>query len=155
MAEVDKVFERNKAWLKAGDNVYNTPLTAPEEKNFRAWVMENSVPFDPGAKVSDYDMRGFWKALEAGDERAKAGINPNDKKIHYPDYWKTPYHESFSAESQWADPKKAPVWNEQDQLVLPNGNVVFDERANKIDKIMANHQKTLELLNSLMQGRQR
>ena len=72
-----------------------------EEPAFRKWVKDNKVPFDPDAKgPQDYDMRGFWKALQAGDEKAKSGIDPNDGKLHYPDYWKTPYHETFSAESQ-------------------------------------------------------
>lgn len=85
-----------------------------------------------GQEGRDYDMRGFWKALQAGDPLAQAAIDPNDQRMHYPDYWKTPYHETFSAESQWADPKKAPSWNDKDQLVMPDGTVIFDDReANK------------------------
>ena len=76
-------------------------------------------------------MRGFYKAMLAGNSMATSAVNPNDQKLHYPDYWKTPYHKSFSNESQWADPAKAPRWNEKDQLVMPDGTVVFDERAPK------------------------
>lgn len=124
-------FSRNQAWLRPGEHIYNTELPPEQEKAFLSWVKSGKVPFDPKAKVSDYDMRGFWKALQAEDPRAVTAINPNDKKVHWPDYWKTPYHETFSAESQWADPEKAPRWNEQDQLVLPSGKVLLDERANK------------------------
>jgi hypothetical protein len=47
--------------------------------------------------------------------------------MHYPDYWKTPLHETFSADSQWAGPV-APMWNELDQLISPGGRILFDER---------------------------
>jgi hypothetical protein len=50
--------------------------------------------------------------------------------MHYPDFWKTPMHETFSNESQWA-PVTAPAWNAQDQLVSQGGRVVFDDRAKK------------------------
>lgn len=122
-------FKRNQAFLAPGEHVYNTQLPAQQEAQFRMWVQQNNVPFDIAAPVSDYDMRGFWQALQARDPKALTAINPNDKELHYPDYWKTPYHESFSAESQWADHSKAPSWNDKDQLVAPDGTVVFDERA--------------------------
>ncbi len=72
--------------------------------------------------------KSYFTAL--GDPRAVSSINPNDNMMHYPDYWKTPFHESFSHESQWATPG-APIWNELDQLVTPDGKVVFDERAKR------------------------
>lgn len=128
-AEEPDPYERNQAYVAPGDHVYNTPLTGNDEKAFRQWLAENKVPFDPNVPVSDYDMRGFWKALQSGDEKATTAVNRNDKQMHYPDYWKTPYHHSFSAESQWANPKTAPKWNDKDQLVTPGGKVVFDERA--------------------------
>ena len=124
-------FSRNSAWVRPGEHSYNTELAPEQEKAFLKWVQENKVPFDPAQKTSDYDMRGFWKALQEKDPRAVSGINPNDQRLHYPDFWKTPYHETFSAESQWADPEKAPRWNEKDQLVLPSGKVLFDERKKK------------------------
>lgn len=121
-------LQRNMQWVKPGEHTYNTPLPADQEAQFRQWVQQNSVPFDPNEAASDYDMRGFWKALQAGDPIAKSAVDPNDKQMHYPDYWKTPYHETFSAESQWADPGKAPKWNDKDQLVMPDGTVIFDDR---------------------------
>lgn len=127
-------FERNKAWLATGEHVYNTEL-GEKESEFQKWVKTNKVPFDMAAPVTDYDMRGFWQALEAKDPRAVSAIASTDNQLHYPDYWKTPYHESFSVESQWANPKKAPIWNELDQLVLPDGTVVYDERAVQLEKI--------------------
>lgn len=124
-------FKRNSAWLKPGDHTYNTPLSPLQEMRFRQWLAQNNVPFDPNQKDADYDMRGFWSALQRGDSIAKSAVDPNDNRMHYPDYWKTPYHESFSAESQWADPAKAPHWNEKDQLVTPDGAVIYDDRAPK------------------------
>jgi hypothetical protein len=67
-------------------------------------------------------MRGFWQSGGGG-----TAVNPNDNMLHFPDTYKTPYHQSFSAESQWALPN-APTWNSQDQLVTPDGRIVFDER---------------------------
>ena len=124
-----QVFQRNSAWVKPGEFNYNTQLEPPQELAFRAWLQKNKVPFDLQQNITDYDMRGFYKALSSGDVRAKSAVDPNDGRMHYPDYWKTPYHATFSNESQWADPAKAPQWNEKDQLVLPDGTVVFDDRA--------------------------
>jgi hypothetical protein len=73
-------------------------------------------------------MRGFWKGMMIGNPNAVTGMNPNDKQLHFGDYYKTPYHKSFSAESKYAK-QNAPRWNERDQLVMPDGTVVFDERA--------------------------
>jgi hypothetical protein len=47
--------------------------------------------------------------------------------MHFPDFWKTPLHQTFSNESQWAPPT-APQWTPNDQLAQPNGRVLFDER---------------------------
>lgn len=54
-------------------------------------------------------------------------VNPNDSQLHYPDYYKTPLHSSFSSESQWAGPN-APSWINDSQLVAPNGRIMFDEQ---------------------------
>jgi len=122
--------QRNAPYVRPGNNVYNTPLEPSQEAQFRKWVTSNDVPFDVTAPVSDYDMRGFYKALTAGNPLATSAVDPNDKQMHYPDYWKTPLHESFSNESQWATPD-APAWNDKDQLVdQQTGQVVFDDRAN-------------------------
>ncbi len=121
----DANFQRNKAYARQ-EKSYLTKLPPEQERAFQDWVSKNNVPFDPSAKA-DYDMRGFWHGLVTGDRKAQTAINPNDNKMHFPDYWKTPYHESFSNESMHAA-KGAPKWNEKDQLVLPNGKIVFDER---------------------------
>ena len=123
-------FKRNSGWTKQGADKFRTDLSPSEEAQFKAWVKANNVPNDDSPQA-DYDMRGFWKALQAKDPIATSAIDPNDKKLHYPDRWKTPYHETFSNESQWADPKKAPKWNDKDQLVGQDGKVLFDDRAHK------------------------
>lgn len=122
--------ERNNAWLASGQHAYNTPLSPMEEYAFRSWLTQNKVEFDAAASVTDYDMRGYWKALQAGSPIAKSGVDPNDQQIHYPDYWKTPYSATFSNESQWADPAKAPRWM-GDQYVTPEGAVLWDDKAQK------------------------
>lgn len=127
MAEPD-YYARNKQYVTPGDHQYNTQLKPAEERQFSQWAYVNGVPFDFNAPVTDYDMRGFYRALQAGDPRATSAVDPNDGKMHYPDYWKTPYHQTFSNESQWAT-KDAPRWTEDDKLVDAQGNVVFDDRA--------------------------
>lgn len=119
-------YARNKVYARQDDD-YATRLNPKSEAQFRAWVAANKVPFDLKASINDYDMRGFWLALQSKDPAAVSAVNPYDKRIHYPDRWKTPYHETFSAESQWATPG-APSWNKEDQLVLPSGQMVFDSR---------------------------
>ena len=137
-------YKRNKAWAKAQKS-YITALPPEQEAQFQAWVKTANVPFDP-SPTADYDMRGFWQALQNGDPIAKTAVNPNDQRMHYPDYWKTPYHQSFSAESQWAVPEKAPRWNDKDQLVAPDGTVVFDERAEKMKVLMQTKENASQLL---------
>jgi len=107
---------------------YNTQLGPLEEMAFRQWVTQNKVPFNPDTiGPSDYDMRGFWRGLQQGHPMAQQSINPNDNLMHYSDYWKTPLHQSFSSESQWAGPD-TPSWINDSQLAAPNGRVVFDEK---------------------------
>ena len=144
----DSVYARNQQWLAPGDHNYNTDL-GDKESAFQDWVKQNKVPFDSTAQNSDYDMRGFYKALQEGDPKAKEAINPNDNQMHFPDYWKTPYHQSFSNESQWADPAKAPKWNEQDQLVTPEGKVVFDEKALAAERQLKKQQQNVALMLAL------
>jgi N12 class adenine-specific DNA methylase len=132
-------FARNKAWARPDAKDFTTKLDPGQEAKFQTWVKTNKVPFDPDPDA-DYDMRGYWKAsqdptawkklIDGGKiDKELTKIDPNDGKPHYPDYWKTPYHETFSNESQWADPAKAPRWNDKDQLVAPDGKVVFDDKA--------------------------
>lgn len=131
MADTKNYYDRNKIYVRPGNHVYNTPLAPEQERLFQTWVQTNNVPFDPKAVVTDYDMRGFYKALQENNPLAKSAVDPNDKALHYPDYWKTPYHETFSNESQWATPY-APKWNDQDQLITQDGEVLFDDRAPKL-----------------------
>ena len=116
----------NAPYARQTPATYKTELTPMEEQMFQAWVAQNKVPVDNGPK-SDYDMRGFFKALMSGDPRALSAVDPNDSRMHYPDFWKTPQHETFSKQSQWALPN-SPDWNEQDQLMSPGGKVLFDDR---------------------------
>ena len=124
-------YVQNLPYVKHGYQDYNTQLTPQQEQQFEQWVGQNKVPFDPSTGVSDYDMRGFWLAMNDPNNpnhaTAASAIDPNDKQIHYPDFWKTPLHQTFSNESQWAT-SNAPQWNDKDQLVDQNGNVVYDDR---------------------------
>jgi GGDEF domain-containing protein len=113
----------NAQYAKQGP--YKTDLAPDKETAFQTWVKTNNVPWQDTPNA-DYDMRGYWQAMVAGN--AKQSKNQNDGKMHFPDTWKTPYHKSFSNESQYALPN-APKWNDKDQLIDSTGKVVFDERA--------------------------
>lgn len=106
---------------------YNTKLPTMDEFQFRNWLQQNSVPFNPDAGATDYDMRGFYQAAQQQQPGASASVNPVDNKMHYPDRFKTPTHQSFSNESQWAG-TSAPRWIDDARLAAPNGRVTFDER---------------------------
>jgi len=144
----DSVYTRNQQWVAPGEHEYKTDL-GDKEPEFQSWVKQNKVPFDLSQEIPDYDMRGFYKALQEGDPKAKEAVNPNDGQMHFPDYWKTPYHHSFSAESQWADPTKAPKWNEQDQLITPDGKIVVDERAEAVERQQKKQQQNMALMTAL------
>jgi hypothetical protein len=106
---------------------YITKLPPEQMAQFMTWVKANNVPYDP-SPTADYDMPGFWSALQAKDPRAVSSVDPYDQKLHFTDYFKTPYHKTFSAESKFAVPG-APIWSEDGaQLIDKNGNVVFDAR---------------------------
>lgn len=118
-------YAYNKAYAKPGN--YFTSLPPDQEAAFRQWVTDNKVNFDPNAKITDYDMRGFWKA-----EKGNTQINKYDHKIHYPDTYKTPYDRTFSNQSQYALPN-APSWKGDRYLIDSNGKVVFDQSKDSED----------------------
>ena len=126
LLQQQQLYNRNMAYADPNWQQKLTKLPPDQDQAFQAWVAANNVPFDP-SRTADYDMRGFYQALMAKDPRAASAVNPNDNRLHYPDVWKTPYHETFSADSQWAK-EGAPTWQE-DKLVMPDGKVLFDDAA--------------------------
>ncbi|SRR6266849_4820724 len=110
----------NQPYAKAGP--WTTQLHPTEEQEFRTWATQHKISVDDPT----YDNRGFWKALKAGDPRAKAGFNPTAGEVHGPDTWKTPYDPSFSRESIYALPH-APRWQGQ-YLVDEKGTKLFDDK---------------------------
>lgn len=131
---LEQVLMRGEARDPAPFTSYQTSLLPADEMRFQQWALQNRVPVD-SSPTSDYDMRGFWRGLVSGDPRARQGVNANDGLMHFSDTWKTPYHQSFSRESQWATPA-APTWNEQDQLVDMQGRIRYDERKPQSQQIL-------------------
>jgi hypothetical protein len=122
----DAVLQNNLQWANRGP--WTTQLSPQQEQNFRQWLTSNQgkmPPFDPDAPQADYDMRGFYKGMMAGDPAAQGAVSPFDGRIHFSDKWKTPYHHSFSNESIYAKPN-APRWIDN-RLTDQNGNVLVDE----------------------------
>lgn len=102
-------YARNKPYAKGGP--YFTKLTPHEETQFRQWLKTSGNPsnFDPDAKVTDYDMRGYWKDY-ASKGKNLSGINKSDMRLHFPDTYKTPYDTTFSGESRYAKPNLPLKW---------------------------------------------
>lgn len=100
-----------------------TKLASDEESKFQKWVKDNKIPWQD-TPTADYDMRGYWKAMESGDPSAKRAANR-----HFPDTWKTPYHNSFSSESKYSKPGTHWVGN---RLIEDStGKVLWDDDAKR------------------------
>ena len=127
-AQRQAYLKRNMAYAHPEWQSQMTQLPPEQEQAFANWLKANKVPFNPADKYPDYDMRGYYQSLQQGGA-PKAGINPTTKSLHYPDTFKTPYHESFSAESKMAT-EGAPSW-QGDKLVTPKGEVVFEDKPRK------------------------
>lgn len=102
-----------KPWATAGP--YRTHLSDGQESHFRRWVSRHNVPFDPRARIADYDMRGFW--AHGGKW---AGGN-----THFPDTWKTPYDTTFSRESRYARKGNPFDWRGNKLVNIHTGRVIF------------------------------
>ena len=101
-------LQRNRPHAKQTQTgTYQTALQPQNEIRFRNWLKANAEKsnavgyFDPSNMASDYDMRGWWLTNK--------GAAPPQGSDHFPDTFKTPYHETFSNESQYALPT-APKW---------------------------------------------
>lgn len=102
---------------------FQTRLSPQEETQFQDWVRMNKIPWQD-TPVADYDMRGFWRGMMQGR------VERNPETMHFPDVYKTPFHQTFSNESQYAYPG-APRWEqagERWRLISPaTGRVIKEE----------------------------
>lgn len=112
---------------------YTTSLPPDQEHGFQSWVKQNKVPWQD-THDADYDMRGYYKALQSGDATAKQKLSGFDGKMHFPDTYKTPYHKTFSNESMYATPD-APHWDGE-RLIDKGGKIVADETPKRSSKPM-------------------
>jgi hypothetical protein len=117
-----QAYQRNAQFAHPGP--YHTPLQPEEEQKFRQWVTQNKVPFDPNAKIVDYDMRGFWKERQMDAAKWKPGQ-------HFPDTYKTPYDTTFSAESKYAKPGTPFIWKGDNLIDKRTGAIVFSPTKGK------------------------
>jgi hypothetical protein len=111
-----QAYQHNAPFAKPGP--YQTTLPPADEQQFRQWVSQNRVPFDPSTPTTDYDMRGYYQAMKAGKAEPWKGAGS-----HFPDTYKTPYDTTFSGESQYAQPNTPFVWR---------GNTLIDKRTGQI-----------------------
>jgi len=107
---------------------YTTSLNTNQEALFQHWVAGNqsigpvkswSDREHQNPATNDYDMRGYWQDI------AQQGQSQIAANGHFPDTYKTPYHQSFSVESKYALPYAPFWWN--NKLVGHDGTVYFDE----------------------------
>ena len=106
---------------------YRTDLTPLQAYLFQAWLKENQQSpgvrsFSPTNPQSDYDMRGYWRETNGA---------PVQGTGHFPDTWKTPYHQSFSGESVYATPQ-AGEWKDTPgggSALIRQGIPIFRENA--------------------------
>ena len=125
-AKLDQNYKLNSQWAKPPP--YQTQLSPADELDFRQWVVKNKIPFDltwpSDQSKQDYDMRGYYQAMNAGDPSAQQSSNG-----HFPDTWKTPYHESFSNQSKYAT-DDAPRWKGT-ILIGAQGQRLFDAQQHR------------------------
>ena len=110
----------------------STTLSDNDEMRFQSWLRSNKVNFDPRSapgQPTDYDMRGFWQRQQQGDPLAQNRVDPNDNRMHYPDVWKTPSHETFGAESMYSTSPNAPQWVNDRQMATPDARLTFGQRS--------------------------
>jgi len=113
-------YLHNRSFAKPSGTNYTTGLTADQEQKFRDWVKTNNVPTDPNAKIQDYDMRGYWRAMTSGSAEKWAGPG-----THFPDTFKTPYDTTFSNESMYATKDNPFVWRGDNLIDGRSGQLVF------------------------------
>ena len=116
-------FMRNSKWAKPLDS-YMTPLSPEKEQQFSQWAIQNQKRIGSSDVVNnpmgDYDYRGWWLANQ----------NKTAPNGHFEDTYKTPYHETFSNESQYANPELAPQWKQSGkkwQLISNDGTILKTE----------------------------
>lgn len=119
-----QAYAHNAPFATGGS--YTTELSAKDEQQFRHWLQSTGNPgnFDPDAKTSDYDMRGYWKGVAAKGGNA-TDINKTDNRLHFTDKYKTPYDTTFSRESQYAKPGTPFAWQGDNLIDSRTGQVVF------------------------------
>ena len=123
-----KLLQLNMAYAQPNWQEQLTVLPSEQETAFQQWLKTNNVNYNPADKYPDYDMRGYYQSLQQG-QAEQPGVNPVDLQLHYPDTYKTPYHESFSSESKWALPG-APSW-QGEKLISPAGEIIFETEPQK------------------------
>lgn len=119
-------FNRNRPYTdpKWGGN-FQTQIPLAQMVAYLSWLKQ-AAPWVVNPETGrDYDYAGFWLAQQAGYPMAQTTTNPFLNETHFPDYWKTPFHATFSNESRYAKPN-APHW-EEDRLTDSKGKTLFTE----------------------------
>ena len=119
----EAAFNRNRQYARPeyhGD--FQTPVPAALRPQFDSWLRGQGVSPSP-----DYDYGGFWLGARSGHPQATQGRDPVTGHAHFTDYWKTPYHETFSRDSRYAKPQ-APYWEGDRLYDQPTGRRIYDPR---------------------------
>lgn len=116
------ILRRNVRTSQPGP--WSTSLDPSQEAIFHRWVRLNQIPFNLDDPVPDYDMRGYF--LQRNNPGMEPQINSFDRRMHFPDTFKTPLHRSFSNQSRYALPS-APRWAGPKLLDQRTGEIILDE----------------------------
>ena len=120
-------------------NPFITPLNIKDRLGYEVFKQVNNIGDNRGLNTP-YDMQGFYKQEVAprslverlfGDSGATE-MMPDG--LHYTDQFKTPFHPSFSNESQYKMPGMNREWKqnalgEWELIDLNTGNTVRSEQA--------------------------
>lgn len=85
-------------------DMFRTKLDPVEEQLFKRWYSKVSkrlgISEDPDAPEHHYDYRGYWRKEGRNVPAIFMGRN-----WHFPDTYKTPWHETFSTDSIYSTPE--------------------------------------------------
>ena len=103
-----------------------TPLPPGLYPEFDAWMKsapnQGDRTYGMASSRPEYDWSGYFLAMRAGRPEAP----PPDERGHTTDYFKTPYHPTFSQDSRYAGPND-PFWRGRELVDPRDGRVKFRE----------------------------
>lgn len=105
-----------------------TILTPQDEAKFRQWAQHDVKNIQPDDPKATYDMRGYWKALQTGDPRARPVIDSTGK-ASFPTKWRTPDYKEPEVNiplDEYQNGEFHPTAKPAKREVVPDNGMWFD-----------------------------